>query len=78
MRSPSCTGPFGEGLVVISLRRIIEWFWLEETFQDHVVPSPCYRQGHLLLDQAARNPIQPGLECLQGGSIDSLTGQPLL
>ena len=36
---------------------------------------PCHRQGHqpphLIIDQAAQGPIQPGLEYLQGW-----TGQP--
>jgi len=31
---------------------------------DHFIPTPCYRQGHLPLDQVAHSPIQPGL--LQG------------
>ena len=36
-------------------------------------PHPCHRQGHqpphLILDQAAQDPIQPGLEHLQGWGI---------
>jgi len=43
---------------------------------DHVVPTSHRRQGHLSLDQvAAQSPIQPGLECLQGGS--NLSEQPV-
>ena len=42
-----------------------------------VDPTPCYRQGHLPLDQVAHSPIQPGLECFQGGGIHNLTGQPV-
>ena len=42
---------------------------------DHLVPTLCYRQGHLPLDQVAHSPIQPGLECFQGGGIRNLTGQ---
>ena len=35
----------------------------------------CYRWGHFPLDQVAQSPIQPGLECFQGGGIHSLSGQ---
>ena len=35
-------------------------------------PTPGYRQGHLPPDQVAHSPIQPGIECLQGGGIHSL------
>ena len=41
----------------------------------------CHRQGHqppdLVLDQAAQDPIQPGLEHLEGWGIHSLSGQPV-
>jgi len=40
-----------------------------------VDPTPCYRQGHLPLDQVAHSPIQPGLECFQGRSILNLGNQ---
>jgi len=46
--------------------RIIEWFGLEGTFKIVLFQPPCYRQGHLPLDQVAQSPIQPGLEHLQG------------
>ena len=40
---------------------------------------PCHKQGHqsphLILDQAAQGPIQPGLEYLQGWGIHNLSGQ---
>jgi len=40
---------------------------------------PCHRQGcqtpHLILDQAAQGPIQPGLEYLRGQGIHNLSGQ---
>lgn len=35
---------------------------------------PCYRQGHLPLDQVSQSPIQSGLEPLQGGGIHILIG----
>ena len=42
---------------------------------------PCHRQGHqpphLILDQDAQGPIQPGLEHLKGWGIHSLSGQPV-
>ena len=33
--------------------------------------------SNLPLDQVAQSHIQPGLQCLQGGGIHSLTGQPV-
>ena len=39
--------------------------------------SPLLRQGHLPPDQVAQSPIQPGLECFQGGGIHNLSGQPV-
>jgi len=51
---------------------------LEGTFKIISFQYSCYRQGHLSLDQVAKSPIQPGLECFQGGgSIHSLSGQPV-
>ena len=48
--------------------------------KDHEAPTPRHRQGHqpphLILDQAAQGPIQPGLEHPQGRGIHSLSGQP--
>ena len=57
--------------------RIITWFWLEGTLRITWLQPPCYRQGHLPLDQVAYSPIQPGLECFQGGGIHKVTGQPV-
>ena len=50
---------------------------LEGTLKITQFQPLCYRQGHLLLDQVAQSPIQPGLESLQGGAIHSLSGQPI-
>ena len=36
----------------------------------------CYVQRHQPADQAAHSHIQPGLECLQGWGIHSLSGYP--
>ena len=36
-----------------------------------------YQPPHLIPDQAAQGPIQPGLEHLQGRGIHSLSGQPV-
>jgi len=56
---------------------ITEWLRLEGTFKIIWFQAPCYRQGCLPLDQVAHGPIQPALECFQGGGIHSLTGQPV-
>ena len=40
--------------------------WVGKNIKDHLVPFPCYREGHLPLDQVAQSLIQPGLEWLQG------------
>ena len=44
------------------VQAFIEWFELEGTFKIIQFQPPCYRQGHLLLDQVAHSPILPGLE----------------
>ena len=47
-----------------------EWPGLEGTSRIMELQPPCHRQGHqpphLILNQAAQGPIQPGLEHLQG------------
>jgi len=43
--------------------------WIGRDLWHHLLPPPCYRQGHLPLAQVAHSPIQPGLECFQGGGI---------
>jgi len=48
---------------------------LEKTFKIIYFKPPCYRQGHLPLDQVAQSLTQPGLECFQGGGIYNLAGQ---
>jgi len=58
------------------LNRIIECFELEGTFKNTQFQSPCHWQVCHPSDQAAQGSIQPGLECLQGWSIHSLSGQP--
>lgn len=32
--------------------------WNGRSLKDHLVPTPCHEQGHLLLDQAAQSSIQ--------------------
>ena len=60
---------------------ITEWPGLEGTSRIVNLQPLHHRQGHqpphLILDQAAQGPIQPGLECLQGRGIHSLSGQLL-
>jgi len=51
--------------------------WVEKDHDDHLVPTPCYVQGHQPADQAAQSHIQPGPECLQQQGIHSLLGQPV-
>jgi len=45
-----------------------------------MLQPPCHRQGrqppHLILNQAAQGPMQPGLEHLQGQG-HNLSGQPV-
>jgi len=48
------------------------------TFKIIWFQPPCYRQGHLPLDEVAQSPIQPGLECLQGGASTTLLGMVYL
>jgi len=55
-----------------------ECFGLEGTFKGHLAPIPCSEQGHLQPDQVAQSPIQPGLECFQGGDTYHFSGQPVL
>jgi len=51
--------------------------WIEKDHNAHPVPTPCYVQGLQPADQAAQSHIHPGLECLQGWGIRSLSGHPL-
>jgi len=51
--------------------------WVEKDYNDYLVATPCYVQGHQPPDQAAQSHIQPGLECLQGWGIHNLLGQPV-
>ena len=50
-------------------RRIIECFGLEGTVRGHLAQPPCSKPGHLQLDQAAKSPVQRGLECFQGWGL---------
>jgi len=67
---------FSEAYLYYSQNHIM--VWVGKDHEDHVVQSPCYRQGQILPHQVAHSPIQPGLEHLQGGGIHNLTGQPVL
>lgn len=42
--------------------------------KDYLVPISCFGQG-CPADETAQNPIQPGLEHLQGGGIHNFSGQ---
>ena len=39
------------------------------SFKAHLVQPLCNEQGHLQLHQIAQIPVQPALECFQGGGI---------
>uniref|UniRef100_A0A8V0XBP6 Sialin n=1 Tax=Gallus gallus TaxID=9031 RepID=A0A8V0XBP6_CHICK len=56
---------------------IIEWLGLEETSRIIKLHMQGHQPPHLILDQAAQGPIQPGLEHLQGQGIHSLSEQPV-
>ena len=70
---------FSQCLEVSQNCRITEWPRLEGTSRIMKLQPPRQRQGHqpphLILNQAAQGPIQPGLEHLQGWGIHSLSGQ---
>ena len=58
--------------------------WVGKDLKDHESPTllnPRHRQGyqppHLILDQSAQGPIQPGFEHLQEWGIHNLSGQPV-
>ena len=55
--------------------RIIEWLGLKGTSKIIQLQPPRYGQGGQPLDQAARGPIQSGLECLRRLNIHNLSGQ---
>jgi len=58
---------------------VIDLFELEGNFVlvEHLVQLPCNEQGYLHLNQVAQSLIHPDLECLQGWSIQNLSGQSL-
>jgi len=49
--------------------------WVGRDLTDHLVPTPCHRQGHLSVDWSAQSPIQPGLEHFQEGVSHNFSGQ---
>ena len=55
--------------------------WVKRDLKDHQVSTLCCKQGHLspdlILDQATQDPIQPGLEHLQGQGSHKRSGQPI-
>jgi len=61
------------------LQNVLGWKAPQGTW---ISKLPCHRQDHqlphLILDQAAQGPIQPGLEHLQGQGIHNIFGQPVL
>jgi len=56
--------------------RIIEWLGLEGTPEVVQIQPLCCEQGCHVLDQAAQEPIKPGLECLQEWDIH-VSGEPV-
>jgi len=63
---------------VAELSVITEWLLLKGASRITKFQPPWHRQGHqppdLVLDQAAKGPIEPGPEHVQGWSIHSLSG----
>ena len=51
--------------------------WVGKDLKGHLIPTPLHGQGHLLLDQVAQSPIQPGLEHFQGGGTHNFSRQPV-
>jgi len=52
--------------------------WVGRDLKDHLVYNPpCHGKGHHPLDQVAPSPIEPGLEQFQGGSLHSVSVQPV-
>jgi len=49
--------------------------WVGRHLKDYPVPTHFLGQGWPPPSQAAQDPIQPGLECLQGWDIHSFSGQ---
>ena len=74
-----CYHPQSKG--IFPHHRIREWPGLEGTSKIMNLQTPCHRQGqqsaHLILDQAAQDPIQHGLVHLWGPGIHKLSGQPV-
>lgn len=50
---------------------------VERNLKDSLVPIRCQGQGCHLLDQAAQNSTQPGLELFQDWGSHSFSGQSL-
>jgi len=59
LRKSNCKLQYSKILTSIIIES--EWFRLEGTLKNHIVPTPCCRQGHLPLDQVAQSSMQPGL-----------------
>uniref|UniRef100_A0A672VD10 BHLH domain-containing protein n=1 Tax=Strigops habroptila TaxID=2489341 RepID=A0A672VD10_STRHB len=52
--------------------------WVGRHLKAHPVPTPCHKQGHLPLAQAAPSPcVQPGPEHCQGWGSHSFSGHPV-
>ena len=52
-----CQGNFSPDFVFNFNHKIV---WVGQDLSDDLVPTPCYRQGHLPVDQVAHSAIQPG------------------
>ena len=52
----------------------MEPFGLEGTFKIIQFQALRYKHGHLLVDQVAHSPMQPGLECFQKGEYTNSLG----
>ena len=75
-RSPHHLLCFFSGLGIawekdVGYKRNDRMAWVEKDHNAHLVPTPCYVQGRQPAAQAAQSHIQPGLECLQGFSLNN-------
>jgi len=64
-----------KGMICINESQNRRMAWVGRDLKDH--QDPIHQPPHLIPDQAAQGPIQPGFENLQGRGIHSLSEQPV-
>ncbi|SGA33774.1 Uncharacterised protein [Chlamydia abortus] len=73
-QDPVALGAY-DGCISWNHPRTMEWPGLKRTPKIIWFQPPCRGQGGQPLDQAAQSHIQPGLQCLRGWGVHSLSGQ---